>query len=84
MPSLTNPDARDAAGRSCSRPTPATPILGVRTSRYLYTEWEDTGTAAPERELYDMYADPYQLNNLANGPAYAPVVATSWPASSTS
>jgi N-acetylglucosamine-6-sulfatase len=48
-------------------------ILGVRTSRYLYTEW-DTGKLLPERELYDTYADPYELTNLANDPAYAATV----------
>ena len=47
-------------------------ILGVRTSRYLYTEWDgDKNPLLPERELYDMYADPNQLNNLAGDPAYA-------------
>ena len=50
-------------------------ILGVRTSRYLYTEWDgDKNPLLPERELYDMYADPNQLNNLAGDPAYQPVV----------
>jgi hypothetical protein len=50
------------------------PILGVRTSRYLYTEWDDPNSVLPQRELYDTYADPYQLTNLANDPAYLPVV----------
>ena len=50
-------------------------ILGVRTSRYLYTEWDgDRNPLLPQKELYDTYADPYQLNNLANDPAYLPVV----------
>jgi arylsulfatase A-like enzyme len=50
-------------------------ILGVRTSRYLYTEWDgDSNPVLPQRELYDTYADPYQLNNLANDPAYLSVV----------
>ena len=48
-------------------------ILGIRTSRYLYSEW-DTGGLLPERELYDTYADPYELNNLARDPAYAGLV----------
>jgi len=73
MPSLQNPDLE--TGRAILLEAYAgTPILGVRTSRYLYTEWEDTGTAAPERELYDMYSDPYQLNNLANVPGYGTIV----------
>jgi N-acetylglucosamine-6-sulfatase len=49
-------------------------ILGLRTSRYLYTEW-DTGGRFPERELYDTYVDPYELDNLAGNPAYAGLVA---------
>jgi arylsulfatase A-like enzyme len=50
-------------------------ILGVRTSRYLYTEWDGaTSPVLPQQELYDTYADPYQLNNLAKDPAYLPVV----------
>ncbi len=48
-------------------------ILGLRTSRYLYTEW-DTDQLQPEKELYDTYADPNQLTNLAADPAYLPVV----------
>lgn len=48
-------------------------IKGVRTSQYLYTEW-DTDRLSPERELYDNYADPYQLTNLVNDPNYASVV----------
>jgi N-acetylglucosamine-6-sulfatase len=34
---------------------------GVRTARYSYTEYE-TG----DRELYDLQADPYQLQNVAD------------------
>ena len=49
-------------------------IVGLRTSRYLYTEWE-TDQPLPERELYDTYVDPHQLNNLATNPIYATVVA---------
>jgi hypothetical protein len=50
-------------------------ILGLRTSRYLYAEW-DTGGPLPERELYDTYVDPYQLQNLAYDPRYGGVVAS--------
>jgi N-acetylglucosamine-6-sulfatase len=49
-------------------------ILGVRTSRYLYAEWDTGVSQLPERELYDTYADPYELNNLAHDPAYGSVV----------
>jgi arylsulfatase A-like enzyme len=49
-------------------------ILGVRTSRYLYTEWDTGISLLPERELYDTYVDPYELSNLANDPAYAATV----------
>jgi hypothetical protein len=45
----------------------------VRTSRYLYTEWGENPVLA-QKELYDTYADPYQLSNVANDPSYLPVV----------
>ncbi len=48
-------------------------IIGLRNSRYLYTEW-DTGRARPEIELYDNYTDPSQLDNLAGDPGHAGVV----------
>ncbi|MFI5122492.1 MAG: sulfatase [Vicinamibacteria bacterium] len=72
MPSLLNPKLE--RGRAILFEAYAGPaITGVRTSRYLYTEW-DTGALLPELELYDTYADPYQLNNLAKDPAYLSVV----------
>ncbi|MFL5870017.1 MAG: sulfatase-like hydrolase/transferase, partial [Solirubrobacterales bacterium] len=49
-------------------------ILGLRTSRYLYAEWDTGISLLPERELYDTYADPYELNNLARDPAYSSLV----------
>jgi hypothetical protein len=84
MPSLFSPKSED--GRAILLEAYAgTPILGVRTSRYLYTEWhtgDTTGpysegpyTPAPEKELYDTYVDPYQLDNRANDPNYGSVVA---------
>jgi N-acetylglucosamine-6-sulfatase len=47
------------------------PYTGVRTDRYTYIVWTDTG----EKELYDRQTDPYELTNLANDPAYARIEA---------
>jgi N-acetylglucosamine-6-sulfatase len=41
---------------------------GVRTDRYLYANY---GTA--EQELYDLRSDPFELQNQAGNPIYAPV-----------
>jgi arylsulfatase A-like enzyme len=74
MPNLLNPKLEN--GRAILFEAYAgEQILGVRTSRYLYTEWDgDTNPLLPQKELYDTYADPYQLNNLANDPAYLTTV----------
>jgi len=45
------------------------PYTGVRTDRYTYVVWTDTG----ELELYDRRSDPYQLTNLAGDPGYAAI-----------
>ena len=45
------------------------PYSGVRTDRYTYVVWTETG----EHELYDRKVDPYQLSNLAGDPAYAKI-----------
>ncbi len=72
LPVLTNPTVE--RGRALLLEAYAgPPIKGVRTSRYLYTEW-DTDRLLPERELYDTYVDPFQLTNVANDPNYQPVV----------
>jgi arylsulfatase A-like enzyme len=42
--------------------------LGYSNMRWVYTEY-----ATGERELYDLTADPHQLENLAGRPAYAQV-----------
>jgi N-acetylglucosamine-6-sulfatase len=44
---------------------------GVRTDRYLYAEY---GTG--EQELYDLRADPFELQNAASNPAYGTVKAS--------
>ncbi len=73
MPSLTNPDLEN--GRAILLEAYAgAPILGVRTSRYLYTEW-DTGKAQPEKELYDTYLRPVRAQ---------PTSPTRWPTSRSS
>jgi N-acetylglucosamine-6-sulfatase len=47
------------------------PYKGVRTDRYTYVVYEETG----EQELYDRRKDPYQLTNIAGNPAYAQIKA---------
>ena len=45
------------------------PWRGVRTKQYTYARWLQGSCV-----LFDNLADPYQLNNLANDPAYAQTV----------
>ncbi|MGH2981174.1 MAG: sulfatase family protein [Solirubrobacterales bacterium] len=45
---------------------------GVRTERYTYVEYT-SGANAGFVELYDLDADPFQLQNVAAAPAYASV-----------
>ena len=47
------------------------PYKGVRTDRYTYVVWTETG----EEELYDRNSDPYELTNLAGDPGYAAIKA---------
>lgn len=48
----------------------AVPFLAVHTGRYVYVE-----TAGDRPELYDLKEDPYQLQNQADNPDYAEVLA---------
>jgi N-acetylglucosamine-6-sulfatase len=46
---------------------PSAPIYkAVRTTNHLYVEY-----GSEEREMYDLTADPYELENLAGREAYA-------------
>jgi N-acetylglucosamine-6-sulfatase len=47
------------------------PYKGVRTDRYTYVVYTETG----EKELYDRRKDPHQLTNIAGDPAYTKVQA---------
>lgn len=46
--------------------------VGVRTRHYTYVEYT-SGRNAGFVELYDLDADPFQLQNVANNPAYGSV-----------
>ncbi len=48
------------------------PYKGVRTDRYTYVVYTETG----EQELYDRRKDPHQLSNVAGDPSYARVKVT--------
>jgi len=47
------------------------PYKGVRTDRYTYVVYTETG----ERELYDLSNDPYQLHNRVDDPTYKKIEA---------
>ncbi len=47
------------------------PYTGVRTDRFTYVVWTETG----EQELYDRRTDPHQLASVAGDPAYATIKA---------
>ncbi len=50
---------------------PVSQYWGLRTDRYTYVEYPTTG----ERELYDLRADPYQLQNAYGQPGTEAVTA---------
>ena len=70
-------DRRDPVGAHTTQ-TLQGKTTGVRTGRYLYTEWlVEPGNRHPGAtvELYDVLEDPNQYDNLADDPTYADVVA---------
>src|SRR5881392_4097237 len=82
MPTVRNPRRRPNTAIDIEAPAPLfegdipqnawdRPYKGVRTDRYTYVVWKDTG----EQELYDRRVDPYQLRNVAGDPAFARVKA---------
>ncbi|QIX26930.1 sulfatase [Nocardioides sp. JQ2195] len=53
-------------------------VTGIRTGRYLYTEWNyDPGVSRKvvDTELYDVVADPEQYENLATQPGREELIA---------
>jgi N-acetylglucosamine-6-sulfatase len=54
------------------RPTDVPTFWGIRFGRYKYIETVSTG----ETELYDLQADPYELNNVAARSRYTPIKAS--------
>jgi Sulfatase/Domain of unknown function (DUF4976) len=46
------------------------PFRGIRTGRFVYTQYTTTG----EYELYDLERDPYQLRSLDESDRHAPVL----------
>jgi N-acetylglucosamine-6-sulfatase len=82
LPTIENPGKRpkraieiEALAPLFEEPVPVNawdrPYTGVRTDRYTYVVWTETG----EKELYDRRTDPYELQNVAGDPAYAAVEA---------
>src|SRR5437763_1835757 len=78
IPTVRNPRRRPNEAIELEAPAPLfegdipqnawdRPYRGVRTDRYTYVVWRDTG----EEELYDRNADQFELTNVAANPAYA-------------
>lgn len=75
-PLLKNPNARwdNPAITQVQRGGQADRFMGysVRDERWRYTEWDEGKRGV---ELYDEINDPREMNNLANDPKYAKIVA---------
>lgn len=82
LPTIANPKRRpdrvleiEALAPLFAGPIPLNawdrPYTGVRTDRYTYVVWTETG----EEELYDRRTDPFQMTNVAADPSMAQVKA---------
>ena len=80
MPTVRNPTKRPKTAIEIEAPAPLfeqnvpvnawdRPYKGVRTDRYTYVVYKETG----DQELYDRRTDPFELHNLAANPTYASV-----------
>lgn len=70
VPLLTEPEKPWAEGVLLERHhgDPPSRFFGVQTPGYMYAEYQNG-----DAELYDMAADPYQMDNVVDDPAYAAV-----------
>jgi arylsulfatase A-like enzyme len=82
LPAVRNPARRPKSAIEIEAPAPLfegnipvnawdRPYKGVRTDRYTYVVYTETG----EQELYDRRTDPAELRNVAADPAFAAVKA---------
>jgi arylsulfatase A-like enzyme len=82
MPTVRNPKRRPNTAIEIEAPAPLfegdvpqnawdRPYRGVRTDRYTYVVYRETG----DEELYDRVKDPNELRSVAADPAYAKIKA---------
>lgn len=58
---LEPPDPDEISDSIAQKTGGVTPFVGIHTRQYVYVEY-----SSGERELYDLRADPYELQNLAS------------------
>lgn len=80
VPTIHNPKRRPDRALGIEAPSPLflgaipnngwdRPYEGVRTDRYTFVVYKETG----DRQLFDRRTDPYEIHNLAGDPAYAEI-----------
>ncbi len=78
IPTMENPSKRPDRALGIEAPSPLftgqipvngwdRPYMGVRTNRYTYVEYTETG----DRQLFDRQTDPNEIHNLDGDPDYA-------------